>query len=109
MLEFLFNLFQKSLQTYCLWMMAVFNLQGNEEFEFDCQHGETECEGNKVHACATKYLEESGPLTVNSTPDEINSRNRLLTLFVACMIKENRHPMKIARNVRQKNKKFNSI
>jgi len=48
----------------------------NGNYTFQCQHGPRECEGNKVHACALKYLpEESQAAFINcsmssSTPPE---------------------------------------
>lgn len=26
--------------------------------EYDCQHGESECEGNRLHSCAIKYIDD---------------------------------------------------
>ncbi|XP_076045498.1 gamma-interferon-inducible lysosomal thiol reductase-like [Oratosquilla oratoria] len=43
---------------------------------FSCQHGQKECEANRVHACVTKHVK-----------DETTQLN-----IVACMIKENDKP-----------------
>lgn len=37
---------------------ALTEVSGNT-YEFSCQHGSAECEGNKMHACAIKYLNTS--------------------------------------------------
>jgi len=29
---------------------------GSKKYSFTCQHGQDECDGNKMHACAIKYI-----------------------------------------------------
>ncbi|CAB3362286.1 Hypothetical predicted protein [Cloeon dipterum] len=47
-----------------------------DSVEFTCQHGPLECEGNKVHACATKHVRDQ--LT--------------LVRYATCMISDNLDP-----------------
>ncbi|OXU25364.1 hypothetical protein TSAR_012927 [Trichomalopsis sarcophagae] len=51
----------------------------SDDYEFKCQHGETECEANMIHACAIHKV--------------LNSRRRLE--LVECMISNNMHPQAI--------------
>lgn len=51
-----------------------------DDYEFQCQHGPTECEGNIVHNCAVKYVQES-----------------LLMPYINCMMKDNYEPLKIGK------------
>lgn len=51
----------------------------NDDYIFKCQHGETECEANIIHACAI---------------EKIKDPKKSLEV-VACMIKNNIHPMSI--------------
>lgn len=53
------------------------------DISFDCQHGNDECFGNTIHACAIKYV---------SDQDELVS-------FIGCMINNNRKPDSIAKKV----------
>jgi len=44
-------------------------------FSFDCQHGDEECYGNKVHACAIAQLEEEvADAFVNCSMSSVNPR-----------------------------------
>lgn len=49
----------------------------DDEINFRCQHGPTECLANKIHACAIKYT----------------AQNPLIQLkYIACMINDNYNP-----------------
>lgn len=52
----------------------------NGEYAFSCQHGKTECEANKIHACFIKY-------TANDPTTQLQA--------VACMIDDNSEPKRI--------------
>ena len=54
----------------------------NDDFVFKCQHGETECEANIIHACSI---------------DKIKDSRKQLEL-VACMIRNNMHPPSILKS-----------
>jgi interferon gamma-inducible protein 30 len=58
---------------------TVLTPSGN--YQFDCQHGNEECLGNTIHACAVKYV-----------PDEDE-----LVSYIGCMINNNRKSEQIAR------------
>ncbi|VVC43698.1 Gamma interferon inducible lysosomal thiol reductase GILT [Cinara cedri] len=46
---------------------------------FDCQHGEVECQANKIHSCAKKHIKDKS----------------ILVKYIACMIDYNYDPEKI--------------
>jgi len=48
------------------------------EYEFQCQHGATECLGNMVHNCAVKYVKEPLP-------------------YITCMMENNWEPLAIGK------------
>ena len=50
---------------------------------FTCQHLRLECEGNKIHACAVKYIKDE----------------QQLLNFVSCLFKNMRNPPKSAQSV----------
>ena len=52
----------------------------NGEYEFQCQHGATECLGNMVHNCAVKYVKEPLP-------------------YLTCMMENNWEPLAIGKKV----------
>ncbi|XP_049944232.1 gamma-interferon-inducible lysosomal thiol reductase-like [Schistocerca serialis cubense] len=54
-------------------------------YEFVCQHGPTECQGNKVHSCAIKY---------------VNNKMQLLN-YVACMMSDESDPEAIGEECAQ--------
>lgn len=51
---------------------------------FQCQHGPTECMGNKVHACSIKHIKD----------------DRKLTDYIHCMIEDNYDPKEVGQSVR---------
>ena len=50
---------------------------------FQCQHGPTECMGNKVHACSIKHIKD----------------DRILTDYIYCMIEDNYDPKEAGKSV----------
>jgi len=54
--------------------------KNGDGYSFRCQHGPTECEGNIVHNCAVKYVQEN-----------------LLMPYINCMMKDNYEPMRIGK------------
>jgi len=46
---------------------------------FDCQHGPAECQANKIHSCATQYINDK----------------KVLVKYVSCMIDNNYEPKSI--------------
>ena len=50
---------------------------------FQCQHGPTECMGNKVHACSIKHIKD----------------DRKLTDYIHCMIEDNYDPKEVGQSV----------
>ena len=53
-------------------------------YMFQCQHGPTECMGNKVHACSIKHIKD----------------DRKLTDYIHCMIEDNYDPKEVGQSVR---------
>lgn len=49
----------------------------NQEFSFTCQHGPTECQANKIHACAIEYTKRDPFIQLK---------------YIACMINDNYNP-----------------
>lgn len=43
------------------------SLRVGEDFEFQCQHGQLECEGNRFHACAINQTHDNLPLQITLT------------------------------------------
>lgn len=52
--------------------------QVNQELSFSCQHGPTECQANKIHACAIEYTKHDPFIQVK---------------YIACMINDNYNPV----------------
>lgn len=65
----------------------------NDDYIFTCQHGETECKANIVHAC---------------TIDKIQDSRKQLDL-VACMIRNNMEPMDILQSCAGEMSEYNDI
>lgn len=57
-----------------------------DSYEFDCQHGSTECEGNFYHACGVNKIE---------------NKDKSLE-YVKCMIADNANPSGIAKSCAEK-------
>jgi len=71
-----------SLMTLNLWPYGKASTEKTEQgYSFQCQHGETECEGNMYHACAVQKIKEPS--------DRLN--------IIKCMINDNFHPEESAR------------
>lgn len=51
--------------------------EGEDLYNFQCQHGPTECQGNMVHACATSIVRSPS----------------LLMKYIKCMISDNYSPL----------------
>ena len=51
--------------------------EGEDLYNFQCQHGPTECQGNMVHACATSIVRSPS----------------LLMKYIKCMIGDNYYPL----------------
>ncbi|XP_015184299.1 PREDICTED: gamma-interferon-inducible lysosomal thiol reductase-like [Polistes dominula] len=60
--------------------------QNDHTYEFKCQHGPIECQGNMVHACAIDLIKDQS----------------LLLNYLSCMIKNNIEPIKIMESCAQK-------
>ncbi len=50
---------------------------------FECQHGPTECLGNMIHSCASKYVNDQS----------------ILVSYITCMIQNNRDATGVGRTV----------
>jgi len=55
-------------------------------YMFQCQHGPTECMGNKVHACSIKHIKD----------------DRKLTDYIHCMIEDNYDPKEVGQSCAQR-------
>lgn len=58
-------------------------IQKDGSLKFECQHGQTECEANKIHACTIEIVEDF--------------KNRLD--LVSCMIRDNSNPKEALKRV----------
>lgn len=65
----------------------------NDDYIFKCQHGEPECEANIIHACSI---------------EKIKDQEKSLEV-IACMIKNNIHPMSIFKHCTKGLEEFDNI
>lgn len=63
---------------------ATTTTQKDGSLKFECQHGQTECEANKIHACTIEVIDDF--------------KNRLD--LISCMIRDNSNPKEALKRVR---------